>query len=85
MSKATEAAKNISISEMGKARPGTLELVFDRKVKIDDIHKAIKVAVGWHGCTACGLNGLDLRFRVQDPVFEVFNEIEALRDINVYR
>lgn len=85
MPKETEAAKNISISEIGKARPGTLELVFDRKVKIDDIHKAIEVAVGWHGCPACGLNGIDLRFRVQDPVFEVFNKIETIRDINVYR
>ncbi len=85
MAKETEAVKNTSISEMGEIRPGTLELVFDRSVKIDDIHKAVEVAVGWHGCVACGLNGIDLRFRVQDPVFEVFNKIKTIRDINVYR
>ena len=85
MAKEKEVAQNIALSEMGKIRPGTLELVFDRDIKIDSIHKAVEIAVGWHGCIACGLNGFDLRFRVQDPVFEIFNEIDGLRDINIYR
>lgn len=85
MAKQAEAAKNLGTSELGRARPGTLELVFDRNIKIESIHKAVEAAVRWHGCVACGLNGLDLRFRIQDPVFEVFNEVQGLRDINVYR
>lgn len=85
MSKEKELAKNVAVSELGKIRPGTLELVFDKSVKVDNIHKAIEVALGWHGCTTCGLNGIDIRMRVQDPIFEVFNQVEGLRDINVYR
>ena len=85
MAKKTEAAKNVAISEMGAIRPGTLELVFERDIKVDSIHKALEAAFRWHGCIACGLNGLDLRFRVQDPAFEVFNQVEGLRDVNVYR
>ncbi len=85
MAKKLEAAKNLPKSEIGSIRPGTLELVFERDIKADSIHKALETAFRWHGCTACGLNGLDLRFRVQDPVFEIFNKIEGLRDINVYR
>jgi len=85
MTKDKELAKNVAVSELGKIRPGTLELVFDRAIKIDSIHKAVEVALGWHGCPACGLNGIDIRIRVQDPAFEVFNKVEGLRDINVYR
>jgi len=85
MAKQTEPTKNLAISEMGAIRPGTLELVFERDIKVESIHKALEAAFRWHGCIACGLNGLDLRFRVQDPAFEVFNEVEGLRDVNVYR
>ena len=85
MAKKLEAAKNVAVSEMGPIRPGTLELVFERDIKVDSIHKALEAAFRWHGCIACGLNGLDLRFRIQDPAFEVFNAVEGLRDVNVYR
>ena len=85
MAKAKEAATNIATSELSKIRPGTLELVFERDIKLESIHKAVEAAVRWHGCIACGLNGIDLRFRVQDPAFDVFNKIEGLQDINVYR
>ena len=85
MARKAEVAKDVGISEMGKIRPGTLEMVFKRDVNIKSIQDATIAAFRWHGCTPCGLNGLDLRFRVQDPVFEVFNEIEGLTDINVYR
>ena len=85
MAQKPEAAKNVAISEIGTARPGTLELVFERDIKIESIHKAVEAAFRWHGCIACGLNGLDLRFRVQDPMFEAFNDVKGLRDINVYR
>jgi len=85
MAKKLEAAKNVAVSEMGPIRPGTLELVFERDIKVDSIHKALEAAFRWHGCIACGLNGLDLRFRIQDPAFEVFNQVEGLRDVNVYR
>ena len=85
MAKKAEAAKEIAASEMSRVRPGTLELVFDREIKVDSLHKAVDAALRWHGCIACGLNGIDIRFRLQDPVFEVFNEVEGIRDINVYR
>jgi len=85
MAKQREAEKNVAMSEMGAARPGTLELVFERDIKIDSIHKAMEAAFRWHGCIACGLNGIDLRFRAQNPAFDAFREIEGLQDINVYR
>ena len=85
MAKEKEVTKNLATSELGKIRPGTLELIFERDIKLASIHKAVEAAVGWHGCPACGLNGFDLRFRVQDPAFEVFNKIEGLQDINVFR
>lgn len=85
MAKKAEVAKQLAASEMGRLRPGTLELVFDRNITVDSLHKAVDTALKWHGCVACGLNGIDLRFRIQDPVFEVFNEVKGLRDINVFR
>lgn len=85
MAKKSETSKSVAMSEMGAVRPGTLELVFKRDVSIESIHKGVEAAARWHGCTPCGLNGIDLRFRVQDPIFEVFSEIEDLKDINVYR
>ena len=85
MQKKAESAKPVATSEFGRLRPGTLELVFERDIKVESLHKAVLAAVRWNGCTPCGLNGLDLRFRLQDPVFEVFNEVEGLRDINVIR
>ena len=84
MAKKQEAAKNVAISEMGTIRPGTLELVFERDISIESIHKGVEAAVRWHGCTPCGLNGLDLRFRVQNPAFEAFKDVKGLSDINVY-
>lgn len=85
MAKKAQAARGVAISDMGKPRPGTLEMVFKRDVNIKSIQEATIAAFRWHGCIACGLNGLDLRFRAQDPIFEVFNDIEGLTDINVYR
>jgi hypothetical protein len=85
MAKEKAITQNLASSELGKIRPGTLELVFERDIKLENIHKAVEAAVRWHGCAPCGLNGIDLRFRVQDPAFEVFNKIEGLQDINVYR
>jgi hypothetical protein len=85
MADEADAVRTAALSDMGAVRPGTLELVFDRKVKIESIHAGLEAAVRWHGCEGCGMNGLDLRFRVQDPMFEVFNNVEGLRDINVYR
>lgn len=84
MTKEKEAA-NLGVSQIGRIRPGTLELVFQRDIKIDSIHKAVDAAMKWHGCLACGMNGLDLRFRPQEVYFEAFSHIEGLRDINVYR
>jgi hypothetical protein len=71
--------------EIGGLRRGTVELVFDREVNVESLQKALLATVRWYGCVACGLNGLDLRFRDQDPLFEQFKDIEGLRDINVYR
>jgi hypothetical protein len=85
MAKKIEAAKNVAMSEMGAARPGTLELVFERDIKIESIHKGVEAAFRWHGCTPCGMNGFDLRLRAQNPAFDAFKEVEGLRDINVYR
>ena len=85
MAKQVEAKKELALSDVGAIRPGTLELVFRRDIGVESIHKAVEAAFRWHGCIACGLNGLDLRFRAQDPVFDVFKEVEGLQDINVYR
>jgi hypothetical protein len=85
MAKAREALKQQAMSEIGRFRPGTVELVFNSDIKIDSLHKAIEYAVRFHGCTPCGLNGLDLRFRGQDPIFDQFKEIDGLRDVNVYK
>ena len=85
MSKKPDAVQPGVTSDIGKLRPGTLELVFEREIKLESLHKGVAAAARWNGCIACGLNGIDLRIRIQDPVFEVFNGVEGLRDINVIR
>ena len=85
MARKAEATRDVAVSKMGRIQPGTLEMVFKRDVNIKSIQEATVAAFRWHGCVACGLNCMDLRFRAQDPVFELFNEIEGLTDINVYR
>jgi hypothetical protein len=77
---------NTALTGIGNLRPGTLELVVAPGISAKDVHKVIDATLEVHGCLACGLNGLDLRIRTQDPVLlEKFRDIEGVKDVNIYR
>lgn len=81
-----KAEPTAAMTGIGNLRPGTLELVVAPDMAARDLHKVLDTVFDLHGCSACGLNGLDLRLRTQDPVIlERFRGIEGVRDVNIYR
>ncbi len=86
MSQESLAEPTATITGIGNLRPGTLELVVAPDMAARDVHRLLDTVFELHGCKACGLNGLDLRLRPQDPVMlEKFRGIEGVRDVNIYR
>lgn len=39
----------------------------EREVSSEDLHGLLDRVLQLHGCTGCGLVGIDVRFRVPDP------------------
>lgn len=86
MSQESQVEPTAAITGIGNLRPGTLELVIAPDMAARDLHKLLDTVFDLHGCSGCGLNGLDLRLRPQDPViYERFRGIEGVRDVNIYR
>jgi hypothetical protein len=71
---------------IGVLKPGTLQVTVSRQVTRDDLHTLIDRIAKQHGCMACGLGGLDLVIRTQDPIFDVISEgIASIKEVSVYR
>ena len=70
---------------MGRFRPGTVELVFEPNIRREVVQKTVELAFREHGCTECGMNGLDLLIRAQDPIIDRFKGLKGLMDVKVYR
>jgi hypothetical protein len=49
------------------SRKGEISIRCSREVKIEGIHEAVRQALGFVGCPACGLLGIDLHIGGGDP------------------
>lgn len=54
------------MSDSGKLGRGTLKVQVSEKVTADDLHKLLDRVLNLHGCTTCGLAGIDLHLRGDD-------------------
>jgi hypothetical protein len=73
---------------MAAKRIATLDV--EREVSSEDLHALLDRVLDLHGCTACGLVGIDLRFRVPDDLEEElhpskFEGLRGFRNIAVAR
>jgi hypothetical protein len=63
-------------------RPGLIQVAFKEGINADAIHRIIDQIFKEVGCTACGLNGFDLRFRVDDERFaQKFRNVEGVAHV----
>jgi hypothetical protein len=56
---------------VGRARKGVVTIRCTPNIKVEAIHEAIKQSLGFVGCPACGLLGIDIHIGGGDP--EPFN------------
>ncbi len=71
---------------LGQLRPGTVAVTVDEGIAAKSLHELLDRVIGLHGCTTCGLSGIDLRFRVRDRlIFERFKDIPGVADVAVIR
>lgn len=71
---------------VGRMRPGTVQVTVGKAVTQKSLHELIDRIIHMHGCTACGLGGIDVLIRPQDPrIFESFADIPAVQDVVVFR
>lgn len=86
MSEKEKVSLNASAFGVGVLKPGTLQVTVSRQVTRDDLHTLIDRITKQHGCMACGLGGLDLVIRTQDPILEIISEgIASIKDVSVHR
>ena len=82
----SSAASNVSKFGTGALRPGTVQVTVGKNVTQADLHRLIDTVIGQHGCMACGLGGIDLIIRQQDPrIIEAFEHIPEVKEVTVYR
>ena len=60
----------------------TLHVTVEPNIKAEAVHAALDKIFEMNGCTVCGLNGLEVRWRVRDPLTEVFKGIEGIAAID---
>lgn len=71
---------------VGRLKPGSLQVTVGAEISKQNLHDLIGEITRLHGCYACGLIGLDLVIRTQDPlVHEAFKKIDAVKDVAIYR
>ena len=75
-----------SETSIGNLRKGTVQFVVQEGIQLDSLQEILKRVVNLHGCTVCGLAGIDLRFRVRENlIFEKFADIEGIYDVIIQR
>lgn len=73
-------------SSVGALRPGIAVFHVEEGIQLQALQDILKRVVNLHGCTSCGLAGLDLYFRVPDPLLnEKFRDIGGLRNVEIIR
>lgn len=85
------AEEKVRLQEMARAgtglgglRPGTVALVVKEGIPAKSLHDILDRITNLHGCSACGLAGLDLHFRVEDGrLAEKFSGIEGLGNVTI--
>lgn len=79
--KASERPIAQRVTEIGGLRPGTIEITFEQGIAADSIYASLDKIFKLHGCPACGLNGLDLRFRPEDLFRDNFRDIKGIVNV----
>jgi hypothetical protein len=78
----------VSASRLGVSslRPGTLQITLRQGVEITDLHMVIDRITDLNGCRSCGLNGIDVLWRIQDPfIVDRFADIKSVSDVVLHR
>lgn len=81
-------AANVSASAfgVGRLKPGSLVVTVGSKVAPKNLHDITDAIIKQHGCLACGLGGLDILIRAQDPrILEGFQHIAEVKDVTIVR
>lgn len=76
---------NASQFGTGQLRPGTLQVTVGQEITRASLHEIVDTIVHLHGCAPCGLGGLDILIRQQDPLLsEAFKKIPAVADVTLH-
>ncbi|MEQ1601163.1 MAG: hypothetical protein HOP04_04060 [Methylophilaceae bacterium] len=81
-------AANLTASAfgVGRLRPGTVQVTVGSRISPKNLHDIIDSIINLHGCLACGLGGLDVLLRPQDPrILEGFQNIPEVKDVVIIR
>jgi hypothetical protein len=71
---------------LGRLKPGSVVVTVGNQINHQTLHEIIDTLLGEHGCLTCGLGGLDIIIRHQDPrILDAFHQIPAVRDVTVVR
>jgi hypothetical protein len=84
----TEKVTSVSASAFGVGvlRPGTVQVTVGKQVNKKNLHDIIDRIFDQHGCLGCGLGGLDVHIRAQDPtIIDRFQDIPEVKDVTVIR
>lgn len=83
-----EKSANLNTSQFGagKLRPGTLQVTVGQEITRASLHEIVDAIVHLHGCAPCGLGGLDILIRQQDPLLsDAFKKIPAVTDVTLHQ
>ena len=69
------------LASYGKLRPGAIRVNVKRDIKSDELHAAMDRIFELHGCTGCGMNGLDIVFRHLPPINELFRDFKNIAGV----
>lgn len=69
---------------VGRLKPGTVQVTVGSKVTAKSLHDIMDLTIRMHGCLTCGLGGLDIIIRSQDPrISEAFQQIPDVKDVSI--
>jgi hypothetical protein len=89
MAEQTEATKmraTESFTGVGALRSGTVQFTVKEGISAESVHSMLDRLFDLHGCTVCGLVGLDVLIRGQDRlIFEKFQGIDGMQDVTILR
>ena len=70
----------------GQLRPGAVQVTVKDTIQRQELTKLIETIADLHGCRGCGLGGLDVVIRPEDPrIKDAFRDLENVVDVAVLR